>query len=230
MLHLFLSDVERPPRSLFATGVSVVLHAGIVVALVLTGQKVATAVATFFEEQVQFLYPTPRDLGPLRPGQASESSPRDARTAGDAAERWREVPAGAGGAGVGAQGGILFAPLASNTDAVEPGIGDNAFSSVEVDSAAVFDPTSAAPEYPEAMAERRVEGSAVMRFVVDSTGLVDMSTVRVMSSTHAAFAKAVIVAMPRMKYRPASIGGKPVRLLVEQAFTFKIQKPKGKTA
>jgi TonB family protein len=201
-----------------------------VVVLLLTGRQVATAVATFFEESVQYLYPAPRDIGPLAPGQASESSPRDARAVGDAAERWRERPAGAGGLGEGAHGGILFAPLASNTEAVEPGIGDNAFSTVEVDSTAVFDPTSAAPEYPEAMAQRRLEGTAVLRFVIDSTGLVDMGTVRVISSTQAAFAKAVLMAMPRMKYRPASIAGHPVRLLVEQSFTFKIQKPKGKTS
>jgi TonB family protein len=227
MLHLLLSDVQRPPRSLFATGVSVVLHAGVVVALVITGQRVATAVATFLEETVQFLYPAPRDTGPLKPGLASEAAPRDARTTGDAAERWRQVPAGLGGAGAGVHEGIIFAPLTSDAASVAPGVGDNAYSAVEVDSTATFDAGSAVPEYPEAMARRRVEGSALLRFVIDSTGCVDMTTVRVVNSTHSAFAKAVIAAMPKMKYRPASIAGQPVRLLVEQAFTFRIQKSKG---
>jgi len=33
--------------------------------------------------------------------------------------------------------------------------------------------------------------------------------------------------MPKMKYRPAKVGDRAVRLLVEQAFSFKIQKAKG---
>jgi protein TonB len=84
-----------------------------------------------------------------------------------------------------------------------------------------------APEYPPTLAQRRVEGGAVFRFVVDSTGFIDMSTVRMMSSTHKLFTQAVLDAMPRMKYRPAKVADRAVRLLVEQTFSFKIQKPKG---
>jgi TonB family protein len=226
-MHLLLSDVQRPQRSLLATTLSVALHAGVVVLLAMTGQRMVNAVADMIEETVQYLYPAPRDIGPLKPGQLSASAPQDVRVAGNDAPRWRDGVAGAGGAGVGAHEGIIFAPLPSESEAVEPGIGDNAFSSVEVDSIAIVDPTSEGPEYPTAMAARKLEGGAVLRFVVDSTGMIDMTTVRVMSATHSAFAKAVVAAMPRMKYRPASIAGHPVRLLVEQAFSFRIQKPKG---
>jgi len=97
-----------------------------------------------------------------------------------------------------------------------------------VDSIATVDPTSAGPEYPPALAQRSVEGASTLRFVIDSTGRVDMSTVRVVNATHKLFAQAVLAAMPKMKYRPASIAGRPVRLLVQQSFTFQIQKPKAK--
>lgn len=229
-MHLLLSDVQRPQRSLMATSVSVGVHAAVVVALLLAGQRVATAVAGLFEQTVQYLYPAPRDFGLQKPGQLSSGAPVDSRVPGDATPRWRDRAAGTGGVGVAAHEGIIFAPLPTDAETVEPGLGDNAFSSVDVDSLALIDPTSAGPEYPETLALRRVEGSALLRFVVDSTGLIDMSTVRVMSSTHSAFAKAVIAAMPRMKYRPASIAGHPVRLLVEQSFSFRIQKPKGPIA
>ncbi|HEY3287051.1 MAG TPA: energy transducer TonB [Gemmatimonadaceae bacterium] len=229
-MHLLLSDVQRPQRSLIATSLSVVLHAGAVVVLAMTGERMVNAVAGMIEETVQYLYPARRDIGPLKPGQLSASAPRDARTTGDETPRWRDGQPGAGGQGVGAHEGIIFAPLPSESESVEPGVGDNAFSTVEVDSIAVVDPTSEGPEYPTAMAARKLEGSTVLRFVVDSTGTIDMSTVRVISATHSAFAKAVIAAMPRMKYRPASIDGHPVRLLVEQAFAFRLQKPKGQIA
>mgnify|MGYP001220103100 FL=1 len=126
--------------------------------------------------------------------------------------------------------GAAYTPAPSNAETVEPGIGDNAYSVVEVDAEAALDPTSAGPEYPQVLANKGVEGGAVLRFVVDSTGFVDMSTVQVISATHKLFAPAVLDAMPKMKYRPASIGDRTVRLLVQQAFWFKIQRPKRKIA
>lgn len=225
-MHFLIAEQQKPPRSLGATMVSIALHAGVVILLALTGQQVVDAVRVFVEESVQYLYPVPRDIGAQRPGLASAPAPVDLRVSGAAVPPWRDRLSGAGGVGAGAHDGAIFTPQASDAETIEPGIGDNAMSTFEVDSIAVFDATSAAPEYPEAMMLRRVEGAVVFRFVIDSTGLVDMSTVRVMSATRSAFARAVLEAMPKMKFRPASIGGRPVRLLVEQTYVFKIQKPK----
>ncbi len=225
-MHLLLAEQQKPPRSLGATIVSITLHAGVIILLALKGQQVVDAVRVFVEETVQYLYPVPRDIGTLRPGMESAPAPADLRVFGSVTPPWREGVSGADGVGLGAHDGAIFTPNPSSAETIEPGIGDNAMSTVEVDSIAVFDATSAAPEYPETMALRRVEGAAVLRFVIDSTGLIDMATVRVMSATHSAFARAVLEAMPRMKFRPASIAGHPVRLLVEQTFSFKIQRVK----
>lgn len=225
-MHLLLAEQEKTPRSLGATIVSIALHVGVIILLALKGQQVVDAVRVFVEETVQYLYPVPRDIGTLRPGMESAPAPADLRVFGSVTPPWREGVSGADGVGLGAHDGAIFTPNPSSAETIEPGIGDNAMSTVEVDSIAVFDATSAAPEYPETMALRRVEGAAVLRFVIDSTGLIDMATVRVMSATHSAFARAVLEAMPRMKFRPASIAGHPVRLLVEQTFSFKIQRVK----
>ena len=225
-MQLLLAEQQKTPRSVGATIVSIALHAGVIILVALTGRQVVDAVRVFVEETVQYLYPVPRDIGTLRPGLESAPAPADRRVFGSVTPPWREGVTGAGGVGLGAHDGAIFTPSPSDAETIEPGIGDNAMSSVEVDSIAVFDATSAAPEYPQTMALRRVEGAAVLRFVIDSTGLIDMSTVRVMSVTHSAFARAVLEAMPNMKFRPASIAGHPVRLLVEQMFSFKIQKPK----
>lgn len=103
--------------------------------------------------------------------------------------------------------------------------GDNAFSVLEVDSAVVYDPTSAAPEYPHHLMQLGIEGLAAVRYVVDSTGRVDTMTYRVMNATHADFAAAVRMALPRMNFRPAMQSGIRVRQLVEQTFRFRMQRP-----
>lgn len=105
---------------------------------------------------------------------------------------------------------------------VDPAPGDNALTVLEVDSAVVRDPTSAAPEYPQHLIDRGIEGSAAVRFVVDTNGVADTMSYRVLKATHADFAVAVRRALPGMKFRPALRGGVKVRQLVEQTFSFKI--------
>ena len=226
-MHLLLADRVAPARSLSATLVSVVLHVGLIAVVVATGQRVVDTVRDLIEQSVQYLYPAPKEVGLDRLGLQREAIGSIARTQGPGNP---QAVTGADRTGMKAmlsREGIEYAPIPLQGDSPLPGLGDNAFSSVEVDSIALVDPTSIAPEYPQALAARKVEGGAVFRFVIDSTGLVDLSTVRVMSTTHKLFAQAVVEAMPKMKYRPAKVGDRAVRLLVEQAFSFKIQKAKG---
>lgn len=113
----------------------------------------------------------------------------------------------------------------SPTEVVTPGTilpGDNALSVLEVDSTVLRDPGSTAPEYPRNLLDQHIEGSATVRFVVDTTGIVDTLTYRVLRATHADFAVAVRVALPGMKFRPAIRAGIRVRQLVEQPFSFRI--------
>jgi TonB family protein len=93
---------------------------------------------------------------------------------------------------------------------------------LEVDSEAARDPNSAAPVYPPDLEARGIEGHVIVRFVVDSTGLADISTVLTVQATHAAFDRAVREALPRMRFRPAMVGDRAVRQLAEQLFAFEI--------
>ncbi|HEV8598691.1 MAG TPA: TonB family protein [Gemmatimonadales bacterium] len=99
---------------------------------------------------------------------------------------------------------------------------DHAYTELQVDSAAARDPSSAAPEYPRWMLQKGIEGAAAVIYVVDSTGLVDTTSFRVMSTTHPDFALAVQLALPAMRFRPAFQQGHPVRQLVQQTFRFRI--------
>ncbi len=94
----------------------------------------------------------------------------------------------------------------------------------EVDRAVVRDPSSAAPEYPEFLREQGIEGLVVVKFVVDTDGLADSASLRVLASSHPAFTEALRAALPKMKFVPAAIDGRSVRQLVEQQFRFVITK------
>jgi protein TonB len=77
--------------------------------------------------------------------------------------------------------------------------------------------------YPDMLRSASVEGEVLAQFVVDTTGRVDMSTFKVLKSTHDLFAQAVKQALQSARYSPAEIGGRKVRQLVQQPFTFALQ-------
>lgn len=111
------------------------------------------------------------------------------------------------------------------TPTPEDQLPQRAMSELEVDSTAMRDPDSEGPVYPPDMLAKNIEGVALMRFTVGVDGAVELSTIRIIMATDSAFAQAARTALPRMKFRPAWYSGRPVAQLVEQAFTFRIQKP-----
>lgn len=105
-----------------------------------------------------------------------------------------------------------------------PAIGgsDSTFTILQVDSAATRDPASAAPAYPATLLAQGIQGSVDAQYVVDTSGVADSSTLRILASTHPDFTAAVRAALPGMHFTPARIGDQKVRQLVEQEFTFRI--------
>ena len=69
-----------------------------------------------------------------------------------------------------------------------------------------------------------VEGEVLMQFVVDTTGKVDMSQLKVLKSSHDLFTNAVRQFLGSARYYPAEIGGRKVKQLVQQPFVFNIGK------
>ena len=102
-------------------------------------------------------------------------------------------------------------------------LGDSIMTELQVDSAVVRYEDGAAPPYPESMLRRRIEGSVIVQYVVDTLGHADTTTFRVISATHADFARAVKTTLPRMRFRPAVMSNRLVPQLVQQPFAFKIQ-------
>lgn len=102
---------------------------------------------------------------------------------------------------------------------------DTIFSVLEVDSAVVRFEGSAAPAYPPNLLALGTEGVVYAQFVVDTTGMVDTTSIRVLSSAHPEFERSVRTALPKMRFHPAKRGARKVRQLVEQHFRFTIAPP-----
>ena len=99
---------------------------------------------------------------------------------------------------------------------------DTTFTVYEVDMTVERVEGSPAPVYPSDLAEAGVGGLVRTTYVVDTTGRVDVTTIRIMSSDHPGFTTSVRTALGEMRFRPAKRGGKAVRQLVEQRFRFQL--------
>lgn len=80
------------------------------------------------------------------------------------------------------------------------------------------------PRYPDALKSVGVEGAVVMRFIVSAEGRVEPGSIEAISTPHKLFADAVRAALLNTRYRPAEAGGHAVRQLVEQSFSFKLER------
>lgn len=83
-------------------------------------------------------------------------------------------------------------------------------------------PGGGMPRYPNILRQAGVEGEVLVSFVVDETGAADTATLKVLRSTHDLFTIAVKNALPTMRFAPAEVGGRKVKQLVQQPFTFAI--------
>lgn len=79
------------------------------------------------------------------------------------------------------------------------------------------------PRYPAMLESQGVTGTVLAQFHVDTTGRVEPGSFKVIESSHDLFTQAVRNALPRMRFIPAEIGGRKVKQLVSQPFTFNVQ-------
>lgn len=215
----------EPFGALFSAGAH-----GLIIGSLLVGSAVGTVAWESFgelPEGLRFLVPPTTSPAP------AQANLGFARLEGDQGTSLAERTSDFGARRAGERSASLqtgAVPVASAMDAAAEiaamnALLANAYQVLEVDSAATHDPSSAAPVYPPALESRGIEGHVIVRFVVDTTGLVDMTTVTVVESTAAEFSQAVRDAMPRMKFRAAKVGERHVRQLAEQLFKFEVARP-----
>ncbi len=105
-----------------------------------------------------------------------------------------------------------------------PVVSDQPFFEFQVEKPVTALPGSANPRYPDILRQAGVEGEVLAQFVVDTTGRAEVRTFKVLKSSHDLFGTAVKNALPGMRFIPAEVGGRKVRQLVQQPFSFAIAK------
>jgi len=78
--------------------------------------------------------------------------------------------------------------------------------------------------YPDMLRSANVEGEVLVQFVVDTIGRADLSSFKVLKSSHDLFTNSVKNALSQMRFYPAEIGGRKVKQLVQQPFNFTLTK------
>jgi TonB family protein len=101
---------------------------------------------------------------------------------------------------------------------------DQPYFEFQVEKQVTTVPGSPQPKYPAMLKSANVEGEVLAQFVVDTTGRADMSTFKVLKSTHDLFTQSVRTALQEMRFVPAEIGGRKVMQMVQQPFTFALSK------
>lgn len=206
-----------------STILSVVAHAALVVGAVYSTGVSARELQEVLAERVVYL------------------PPPDRRAASNASvERLTYIDVGSGGRTAGLNndigsraslkyeqvdhdpGGLTRSELNLQLPSVEFISPDSVYSILEVDERAARLAGSAAPAYPAELINSKTEGGVFIRFVIDTTGRADPSSVEVVRSSHPLFLASVRDALPRMAFTSASVGGRKVRQAVEQNFEFKL--------
>ena len=113
-----------------------------------------------------------------------------------------------GGTGSGVVGGI------ANTN--------QTYFEFQVEKPAEMLSESPKPKYPSVLESSGIAGEVQAQFVVKNDGKADMDSFKVLKSTNELFTQAVKNVLPRMRFSPAMIGGKPVNQLVQQSFQFAV--------
>lgn len=113
-----------------------------------------------------------------------------------------------GGTGSGVAGGV------ANTN--------QTYFEFQVEKPAEMLQDSPKPKYPAVLESSGIAGEVQAQFVVSSSGKADMDSFKVLKSTNELFTQAVKAVLPRMRFSPAQIGGKPVNQLVQQSFQFAV--------
>ena len=101
---------------------------------------------------------------------------------------------------------------------------DQPYFEFQVEKPVVPAPGSTSPRYPDMLRQAGVEGEVLAQFVVDTTGRAEAGSLKILKSSHDLFVQSVKNALPQMKFIPAEVGGRKVKQLVQQPFTFSITK------
>lgn len=224
------------PRSTAERGTvpSVLLHLGVIAAMIVATQTTETFEAPGESRIVPLFAPTispPQPTAPTRPQPAPTTptpAPEVPAVPIEAPAVPSDVPTGipveAPAAPV--SGGSVDPNALPSTDVGTPvGLvsGSTAYDADGVDVAVRMLRNSPLPRYPDILRQSGVAGRVRVRFVVGTDGRAELGTVEILEHSHAAFADAVRHVIPRLRFTPARVGTRSVRQVVEIPFGFELK-------
>jgi periplasmic protein TonB len=227
---------QRSPGGVFA---SFLLHGGLILGAVYATAHAATEFEKPKQEKVEFVEvkkeepPPPKDEPPPPPppdvvaappppkGFQILTAPVDIPDVLPDIDLSKKVTDEADFTGKGAVGGTSKGVEGGKAPLVNS---DQPFFEFQVEKPVQALPGGAQPRYPDILRQAGVEGEVLAQFVVDTSGRAEMSSYKVLKTTHELFGNAVKNALPGMRFIPAEVGGRKVRQLVQQPFTFAISK------
>jgi protein TonB len=80
------------------------------------------------------------------------------------------------------------------------------------------------PRYPEVLRQDGFDGYVVAEFIIDTTGHAEPLSLKAIVSNHPDFTAAAFEAVRSCRFRPGRIGGRPVRVRVQQPVNFQINR------
>ena len=229
---------QRSPAGLFA---SFVLHAALITLVVVAGAQAAEQFEKPKQEKVDFVEvkkdepPPPKNEPPPPPppdvvaappppkGFQILTAPVDIPDVLPDIDLSKKVTDEADFSGKGAAGGTAKGVEGGKPQLVGAN-NDQPFFEFQVEKPVQALPGGSSPRYPDILRQAGVEGEVLAQFVVDTTGRAEMNSYKVLKTTHELFGNAVKQALPGMRFIPAEVGGRKVRQLVQQPFSFAISK------
>lgn len=230
MLETLLESKSRRARSLKGTVASVVTHTTLVAAALYgTAQARAHPITTSETVRTVYFPPVPNHAVAIRP--ATPAPPHSANRRPlifvDPHVDVKLPPMDITGI-VSRSGDFTLGPSTitelSNGGEKGPGSNGEPFRADQVEKQVTLVPGSPAPRYPELLRSSGVEGQVMAEFVVDEQGMAVERSLRFVRSDNALFQEAVRVALRRIRFIPAEVGGRKVKQLVQMPFLFRLDR------
>ncbi len=238
MFNNLVESQAKKQKRLGGSLTSVILHAGVVAAMIVATANAGIREEEKKEEKVDFVEvkkdepkpPEPEKPPPPPDAVAAPPPPKGFQVLSAPIEIPNIIPdidlskkvtdeadfsgkGVAGGVAKGVEGGKGPVPQ-----------GDQPYFDFQVEKPVVMAPGATGPAYPDMLRSAGIEGTVLAQFVVDTTGRADMGTFKVLKSDNDLFSNSVKNALQRMRFLPAEVGGRKVKQLVQQPFQFSLNR------
>jgi protein TonB len=235
---VFNNLIESKPqktRSLGSTIFSLVAHAVVISLSVVATKQVVEAAEEEVMQKVDFVEikkdeppppdtPPPPDVvapPPIAKGFQVLTAPVNIPDVIPEIDLSKKLTNEADFSGKGVAGGIASGVVGGTPQVID---NNQTFFDFQVEKPVAPVPGTGNPRYPDILRSSSIEGEVLAQFVVDTTGRVEVSTFKVIRTSHELFSASVRQALPQMRFLAAEVGGRKVKQLVQQPFVFALQK------